>query len=84
MDAEAFDGAGKEVRTMNATTARTADMAIRELRAELHTARCIDGDHSPRRLFDDAQKLDMDLWPLGILTKRTTWGADPEEKKSKK
>lgn len=61
------------------SSARTADQAIREIRSELHEARCRDGDHSGPRLFDDAQKLDLDLWHLGIRTRRTTWGTDPEK-----
>lgn len=57
---------------------RTADEAIRELRAELHSARCADKDHSDKRLFYDGQRLDLDMWLIGIPCKRTTWGNDPE------
>lgn len=53
--------------------ARTPDQVTREIRAELHTKRCQDKDHSSARLRADAQALDLDLWHLGVLTKRTTW-----------
>ena len=59
--------------------ARTVDATIRELRAELHAERCKDKDHSDGRLFMDAQRLDLDLWLLGIPCKRTTWGNDPDK-----
>jgi len=63
----------------NNCKARTVDATIRELRAELHAERCKDKDHSDGRLFMDAQRLDLDLWLLGIPCKRTTWGNDPDK-----
>ena len=61
--------------------ARTADQAIRGIRAELHAKRCKDKDHSPSRMRADAQALDLDLWHLGVLTKRTTWSGFEQKKK---
>ena len=58
---------------------RTVDATIRELRAELHAERCKDKDHSDARLFLDAQRLDLDLWLLGIQCERTMWGNDPDK-----
>lgn len=60
-----------------------ADQVIRALRAELHAARCKDKNHSVQRMRDDAQALDLDLWHLGILTRRTTWGGVERKTKEK-
>ena len=63
--------------------ARTEDQARRELRAELHAARCANNDHSTKRMRSDANALDLDLWHLRILRKRTFWGGVEQTKKQK-
>lgn len=61
--------------------ARTPDQARRALREELHAKRCKDNDHSTERIRSDGNALDLELWHLKMLVKRTTWCGIAYEKK---
>ena len=55
------------------------DQLRRSTRAELHAARCRDGDHSERRLWDDARELDARMTEAGYPPKHpTSWGTSPK------
>jgi hypothetical protein len=56
----------------------TPDQLRRSIRAELHAARCADGDHSELRLWMDARQLDERMAAAGFAPKHpTTWGTSP-------
>lgn len=53
---------------------------FRSIRAELHAARCRDGDHSEARLWGDARQLDARMTEAGHPPKHpTSWGTSPDE-----
>lgn len=56
----------------------TADQYRRSIRAELHTRRCQDGDHTEARLWHDARELDRRMVEAGYSRKHaTSWGSAP-------
>jgi len=55
-----------------------ADQLRRSIRAELHVARCRDGDHSPERYGEDAASLDARMCAAGFAPSHpSTWGTRP-------
>jgi hypothetical protein len=56
----------------------TADQLRRNIRMELHAARCRDGDQSPERYGEDAAALDSRMRAAGFEPAHpTTWGIKP-------
>ena len=55
----------------------TADQTRRAIRADLHAARCADGDHGEERMWRDARALDAKLAELGLPHPHTWWGTKP-------
>ena len=59
-------------------TAVTADQYRRSIRADLHAKRCVDGDHSELRLWQDSRMRDLMMTRKGFpVTVPTTWGTSP-------
>jgi hypothetical protein len=56
----------------------TPDQLRRQIRADLHSARCRDRDQSDSRLWNDARKLDRRMTEAGFPPAHpTTWGTNP-------
>ena len=55
----------------------TNDQVRRQLRRELHLARCADNDHSDERYARDSFKLDEELKLRGAYEYPSTWGNRP-------
>lgn len=59
----------------------TPDQQRRSIRAELHSHRIADNDHTEERLWRDARTLDRRMAELALPHPHTWWGTKPKSEK---